>query len=342
MFKMIFAGTGGAFAPMSNASAPVLEALEILRNSKEILSCNDIDTVIAKLDQACDPYGRWHSNVLIEKGGKYLVIDLGGDARHSIGQLGIKLADIVATYISHTHGDHVYGAEWFGLMKYFMEIRQGKDRPILFGASNVIKRSWENALSCSLETIENNREANLTTFFDVRTFDPLDPKPFIWESIAFRPFQTVHVMSGTKIQPSWGLIIQEVADKRPTDDIMQGYYGYEDGDGNIKCWGVGERIFLTTDTQFAPTQLNMWYRWATLIMNDCETLGTHLPINDPVRKKFRSGVHAHFDDLKGLEAEIKKKMWLYHYQPNPPIEEAKDAGFAGFVKTKQEFVINKE
>jgi hypothetical protein len=52
-------------------------------------------------------------------------------------------------------------------------------------------------------------------------------------------------------------------------------------------------------------------------------------------------VHAHYDDLKTLPDEIRKKIWLMHYQPVMPIidlqKRARDDGFAGFVEKGQIF-----
>jgi hypothetical protein len=65
-----------------------------------------------------------------------------------------------------------------------------------------------------------------------------------------------------------------------------------------------------------------------LIFHDCET------------SPFKSGVHAHFDDLKTLPDEIKSKMWLMHYQWVEEVDLAKlaeDNGFAGFVRKGQSF-----
>lgn len=304
MFKLIFAGTGGAFAPLRPATKAVLAAREFIEK------CNKLEAIpiLKNLDADLDPYGKGHSNMLIEKDGEYLLIDAGGDARHTLSQLGIPLSKITAAYCSHTHGDHAYGFEWYMLLKYFLEINQGKARPLLFGASDVIDRLWEQALSASLETIENTREATLTSFVEVRAFDPKNPQPFIWKDIEFQPIQTVHVMSGRKLQPSWGLLIQERVDLLPLGTPPR------------------KKIFITTDTQFAPYQLKRFYDEADVIFHDCETL------------PFKSGVHAHFEDLKAsLNKATKNKMWLYHNQPNPPHEEAKAAGFQGFVAAGQVF-----
>jgi hypothetical protein len=49
-------------------------------------------------------------------------------------------------------------------------------------------------------------------------------------------------------------------------------------------------------------------------------------------------VHAHYEELKELPAEIKQKMWLYHYSDGV-LPDAQADGFAGFVKPRQEFIF---
>lgn len=61
-----------------------------------------------------------------------------------------------------------------------------------------------------------------------------------------------------------------------------------------------------------------------LVFHDCET------------NARLSGVHAHYTQLVDLPNELKKKMWLYHYSPNPQYDFVKD-GFLGFVKKGQSF-----
>ena len=123
-----------------------------------------------------------------------------------------------------------------------------------------------------------------------------DNRGFDWEGVHFRLIQVVHVMDGCKISPSFGLL-------------------FTLGD---TC------IFFTADTQFSPSQIGCFYREADLILHDCETTA------------FRSGVHAHYEQLVNLPSEIKGKMWLYHYHPGPK-GNARTDGFAGWVEKGKNF-----
>lgn len=123
---------------------------------------------------------------------------------------------------------------------------------------------------------------------------------FLWEGIRFELIQVVHIMAERIIKHSYGLMIRE---------------------------GEGKKVFWTSDTQFCPNQINKFYNEADVILHDCET-------------GFKSGVHAHYDELTTLSAGIKRKMYLYHYQPGAP--EKKDAtadGFAGFIRKGNTLVV---
>ena len=78
-----------------------------------------------------------------------------------------------------------------------------------------------------------------------------------------------------------------------------------------------KRVYITSDSMFWAE--NPHYTTSDIIFQDCET-------------GFKSNVHAHFDDLKTLPDNIKKKMWLYHYSEKQP-----NNGFKGFVKKGQCF-----
>ncbi len=126
-----------------------------------------------------------------------------------------------------------------------------------------------------------------------------DNRGFTWEGVYFRLVQMVHNIDGYRICPTFGLF-------------------FEIG---------GTRIFFTADTQFAPHQISRFYQDADIIFQDCET------------SPFRSGIHAHYEQLVALPAEVKSKMWLYHYQPGPRKEATLD-GFAGWVDKAQCFAFS--
>lgn len=114
---------------------------------------------------------------------------------------------------------------------------------------------------------------------------------FVWNKLSFHTVQTVHTYDGAELNPSYGLFF-----------ALNGTY-----------------IFITTDTQFIPKIMMPFYEQADIIFHDCET-----------SSKLNSTVHARFEELAQLPAEIKQKMWLYHYNDGEK-PDAKAAGFLGYV-----------
>jgi len=124
-----------------------------------------------------------------------------------------------------------------------------------------------------------------------------DEAGFRWEGVYFRLIKNRHIASKFAHMPSYGLRFK-----------------------------VNDRvIFLTTDAQFQPDHSLRDYQKADLIFQDCETAPIH------------SGVHAHYQQLKTLDPAIKAKMWLYHYNNQVKLPDAKADGFGGFVVPGQTF-----
>ncbi len=123
-----------------------------------------------------------------------------------------------------------------------------------------------------------------------------DNEPFVWEGITFNLIQVLHYLNGFRIMPSYGLMFEI----------------------------NGKKVFLTTDTQHTFSHLSEYYHQADIIFHDCATF------------TGRSTVHAHYTDLVMLDPSIKKKMWLYHYDPGKLPDSQKD-GFKGFVHRGQVF-----
>lgn len=234
----------------------------------------------------------YNSNMLLidTENAEKLLIDCGSDARRSLYKQGYSYTDVDNVYISHVHADHSGGLEWLGLTRKFSD---GCDRPKLFSDEAIINDLWENTLSGGMMTLQGVK-ADLESFFDVQKIAA--GGSFIWNNITFKTVRTVHAFNDDQLIPSYGLFFTINA----------------------------TRIFITTDTQFTPVELNASYQGADVIFQDCET------------SISRSGVHAHFDQLVGLDPSIKAKMWLYHYNSGP-LPDAKAHGFRGFVSCGQAF-----
>jgi ribonuclease BN (tRNA processing enzyme) len=174
-------------------------------------------------------------------------------------------------------------------------------RPILFGEQYLLQRLWDKVLSGGMECLEGI-DARLDTYADVQ---PVNKNSFFtWQGVDFNLVQSLHIVSKYSIMDSFGLMFTAPESRR--------------------------RIFIPTDVMFAPeTSLKAYYKEADLILHDCETA------------PYKSGVHAHYNDLKTLPAETKAKMYLVHYQDNVIEnwdewkEKAFKDGFLGFLQKGQ-------
>ena len=119
---------------------------------------------------------------------------------------------------------------------------------------------------------------------------------FTWEGITFHLIKLNHVDTGFTLMPVYGLFFEI----------------------------NGCRIFFSGDTKLSFDALHECFENADIIFNDCELASRPTP------------VHAHYRELVELPIAIKKKIWLYGYQPGELPPATKD-GFLGFVKRGQEF-----
>ena len=254
-------------------------------------------------------YKNWQSNFLIRQNDKYLLIDCGGDIRHSMFQeFGLTSAELDAIYISHLHNDHVGGCEWLGFTTLF---NPNLAKPKLYAEANVMRDLWDTTLKGGMEGLEGNTYTEERDFVDLSVYFETHPIKsnghFFWEGIKFDIVQSVHITARYSHCHSFGLM-------------------WNDPD-------TGERIYMTTDAQYSPeASMSAFYNEADVIYQDCET------------SPFKSRVHAHYLDLKNQPEEIKGKMWLYHFQDNVIDDwdewdaKAKSDGFRGFIPTAARFV----
>lgn len=237
----------------------------------------------------------WQTNLIVEQNGKKLLIDAGTDIRFELQEQKLSYKDIDSLYITHLHADHIGGIEYLAFCSYFDPT---KDKIKLYGHKSVISKAWDSVWSGGLSSIQG-RVVGLHDYFEVHYLD--DNSFFIWEGIIFDLVQTVHIMNGFSIVPSFGLMIREPHSTK--------------------------KYYFTSDTQFNPNQIKDFYKQADIIIQDCEC------------SPFMSGVHAHYNELKTLAPEIKAKMFLIHFQDTVSEDDRKKAiedGFKGFCRIGQE------
>lgn len=311
--NLTFLGVGSAFSKRYYQSNMLLEV-----NGKRLLiDCG------ATVHQALKEHGESDSkesrmrNLILDrfadradevwsKEERELILELTQDSNRKNGRPSLSVKDIDALYVSHPHADHIGGIEEFALMSFFNPNKKDiwsddpeeRGRPTLYINETFAAELWDDSLRGGLSTLQDVT-ASLDVYFNVVKV-PGNASQFKFADIEMEMVQVVHVMGGLRLMPSYGLI-----------------------------WRApnGKRVFLTTDAQHCPTQINTLYNNCDIIFQDCETT------------PFKSGVHAHYEELKTLPPEVKEKMWLYHYADGP-LPDAQSDGFAGFVEQGQTFDFN--
>jgi len=243
----------------------------------------------------------WQTNMLIELDDGYKLLIDCG------GDIRFALAEYGLGYldIDGVYVSHLHADHIGGLewlaFTTYFDPRY-EGRPDLFISEFLVDDLWTRSLSGGLASLQGKRNT-IERFFDVHAVAKNGAFSVGGpaSSPEFQLVQTVHFVNGYTIELSFGLI-------------------FEVGD---------EVVFITTDTQFAPNQIKDFYNKATVIYHDAEC------------SVFRSGVHAHFEELATLDPATKAKMRLSHYQDvvmdnwQEWEDKATAAGFQGFVPKGQ-------
>lgn len=272
----------------------------------------------------------FQTNFLIRANGKRLLVDCGGDIRHSLSKAGYTHRAIDQLYISHQHADHIGGLEWLAFNRYF---DRGCPPPTLYIAEDHELDLWEDHLKISLQHLVGRR-ADKEDFFrweelhiPLPNDEGLEPESFKFGHLVLQPVPVRHVPA-------------EVRDL----DMMA--YG-------LRIQGPSEpKVFWSSDTIYDPDRLMAHYEWADWIIHDCETTMKEAVGEDGVLRTLpvKSNVHSHFSDLEQLPEEIKSKMYLVHYQDNVLSDhghvsdewetQAYVFGFNGFLESGDELVLS--
>lgn len=317
----------------------------------------------------------FNQSFLIEEGDRKMLIDCGMQTPQALKSAGVDIKDITDIYISHLHADHVGGMENFAFQTY-----DWANKPTvcngsgvkLFANDKLMVDMWDKSLRGGLESMEGF-VATLDTFFVTQPIKP--NQPFLWQGWKVEIVQQIHIMSGSMVMPSFGLIFTQEGHKS---------------------------VYFVTDSQHcSPQQVQNFYNKADIIFQDCECIGVDFSMKEGEiyyqkgveikrksslneddiveiaelytegweektwnRFKFGSGVHANYAQLAGypsanstrLSKETKSKMYLSHYQDfvNPTLDHlgkdffghdndwckrAEEDGFKGFVEVGMEIDI---
>lgn len=317
----------------------------------------------------------FNQSFLVEEEGRKMLIDCGMQTPQALARAGIAVKDIDDIYISHAHADHCGGLEYFAFTRYDWVKRprhfsEGNYAPALIANEQLMKDLWDKTLRGGLESMEGF-VASIGTFFEPIAIAP--NVPFIWQGWTVSLIQQVHIMSGSIIMPSFGIMFQKkghqsvyfVTDSQHCSPRQMEEY-YKQADiifQDCECTGVdfrfeeGQQVYNAAHSKGVTT--GWWLPWPSDPLEVMTLLAEGMQARSWERFKFGSGVHANFAQLAGydsansvkLSAEIKAKMYLSHYQDfvleNKDMfgnnvnwdEEAAKAGFKGFAHLNMKLEI---
>jgi ribonuclease BN (tRNA processing enzyme) len=155
----------------------------------------------------------WNTNALVHTEDGNLLIDCGYTIKHALADVGMDLADIDAVFITHIHGDHVFGLERLGF-----ESRYSHGRRIRLTLEPAIHDIiWDQCLKGSMG-YSGCGENRLEDFFDVTL---VEGGRFEYGGCRFQTFPTPHTVG----KPSFGLRINDrvifTSDTKAIPDLIE-------------------------------------------------------------------------------------------------------------------------
>jgi hydroxyacylglutathione hydrolase len=255
----------------------------------------------------------FQSNFFVVKGGTHVMVDIGSRASIALARAGLSPLDIENLVPTHSHADHIGGMEELCLEARYAAprvkgCRPGDYRPVLLTSADYAPILWDASLRGGLEYSEVNRSGgrmSLSDYVEPRLGKPLDGYD--------RPVYH-HLVGDGEHAIDLKLV--------RTNHIPDSSRNWSTAFYSIGVL-VDDRILVSGDTMFDPRLIEEFGSEADVVFHDCQD--------------FTGGVHASYDELLTLPAELRAKMLLYHLPDG--LREARNPqrdGFAGWARCFEE------
>lgn len=140
----------------------------------------------------------WQTNYFLKSdSGKNMLIDCGGDIRHSMSEIGLGAKDIDAIYLSHLHADHCGGLDFLGFSTF-----KNDKKITLYVPNNYFYQVNEHIIDPFLCT--GVEDSIPDTFFNIKHIINY----FTWEEYFFQVIENVHINIKYPLY-SYGLIVEK-------------------------------------------------------------------------------------------------------------------------------------
>lgn len=128
-----------------------------------------------------------------------LLVDCGRTTPQDMSEYGIGWNNVDAIFITHLHGDHVYGLEEAGFVGRFVT---GKKPTLILPNKKIKNDLWNRVLRGTMERADLNRNMTMQDYFNIQI---VEDQYFMFNGVMFSVFRTEHVAN----KKSYGLIIGE-------------------------------------------------------------------------------------------------------------------------------------
>lgn len=238
----------------------------------------------------------FQTNLLVIKGDSHILIDCGSLCPYALETAyNTRLAQIKNLLPTHPHADHIGGVEELALTAYYVN----KHKLNVVITDELKKKLWHETLKGGCQFSENGK-MTFDSYFNQLKPVRIQKKPFEMFEINVGPinlklFRTRHVTTR----------------QNSLKNSMVSY-------GVL----IDNTVLFSGDTQFNKEQLEWLLNKYPIntIFHDCDFSG------------YSEGVHASYKQLKTLDAAIKSKMLLVHYNSVAEKHSPIDDGFLGFTK----------
>lgn len=247
----------------------------------------------------------YQTNLLIIKGNDHLLVDCGTVCPSALHHYKSSITHINNLLITHSHADHIGGLEEAALMGRYVT----KKKPNMIITDEYRDILWDYSIKGGLAYGELLDGAPLKY---EHFFNQIKP-----ELISASPRPLYHVKVGSiDIKLFRTKHIPDCAASWKDSSLSYGLL-------------IDDRVVFSSDTRF-DSDLITWlfksYPKIESVFHDCQF--------------FSGGVHASFQELDTLSAEVKKIMYLCHYGDNYKNFHPRDAGFAGFARQGCYYTFN--
>ncbi len=230
----------------------------------------------------------FQSNLFVVKGENHLAIDLGSKAAVALTRAGLSTLDIENLLLTHSHADHIGSVEeWCLKARYVAPFIRGCElgeyRPNLFTTKGYARVLWDGSLRGALQHSKEKKPGRRLSLSDYVTLH-------LGKRIKGYDRPTFHMVVGEGKDAIDIKVMRTHHIQDPTGEWQKMFYSL----GVL----IDDRVFVSGDTMFDRELIETYGAGAESIFHDCQD--------------YSGGVHASYEELCTLPAELKEKTVLYH------------------------------